>query len=341
MDYRASVMRQPEALETSGTAVATALDRIDVQPIAQGSIAVTGIGANLHAAVAAAAHLRTRGRRAYALCATDLLDAAIDASDALIALSASGRSRETVEAVRLRPQIPSCSVSKETDNPLAAVARSVIPIQSGEDGSPSTTSYTATLQAIGLLTDRLARTPSPTEWAMLPALVRHTLSAVAEPARRAADRLAGRVAIDFVGAGIALGTAGEASLLVREAVRVPTAAHDTLHFLHGPMEPLDARTGLVVFGDGRECKLAGDVAGFGCPTVLITHRADIATGGNLTVIAVPATGNGLADAILHILPVQLMVAHLADAAGLTGARFRYRQTDTKLPASARPNRPVE
>jgi len=333
MDYRASIMRQPQALETSRTAVTAALDDIDLQPLVMGSIAVTGIGASLHAAVAAAAHLRTCGRRAYALCATDLLDAAIDASDALIVLSASGRSRETVEAVRLRPDIPSCSISKETDNPLAAVARSVVPIRSGEDGSPSTTSYTAMLQAVGLLAERLARNPSPTAWETLPILVQETLTAVAEQARRAADRLAGRVAIDFVGAGTALGTAGEASLLVREAVRIPTAAHDTLHFLHGPMEPLDAHTGLIVFGDGRECKLARDVAGFGCPTVLVTHRMDVGTEDNLTVIGVPATGNGLADAILHILPVQLMVADLADAAGLTGAGFRYRQTDTKLPAN--------
>ncbi len=333
MGYRASVMRQPEALETSRAAVTAALDRIDLKPFATGSIAVTGIGASLHAAVAAAAHLRTCGRRACALCATDLLDPAVDASDVLIAVSASGRSRETVEAVRLRPGIPSCSVSKETDNPLAEAARAVIPIKSGEDGSPSTTSYTATLQAIGLLADRLAHNRSPAEWATFPTLVQETLTAVAEPARQAADRLAGRVAIDFVGAGTALGTAGEASLLVREAVRVPAAANDTLHFLHGPMEPLDGRTGLVVFGDGRECKLAYDVASFGCPTVLITHRTDVKAEGNLTVIAAPATGNGLADAILHILPVQLIVADLADAAGLTGAGFRYRQTDTKLPAS--------
>jgi fructoselysine-6-P-deglycase FrlB-like protein len=334
MDYRASIMRQPEALETSGGAVTTALDRIDLKPLTIGSIALTGIGASLHVAVAAAAHLRAHGRRAHALCATDLLDPAVDASDALIAVSASGRSREIVEAVRLRPNIPSFSVSKETDNPLAAVARSVIPIHSGDDGSPSTTSYTATLQAIGLLTDSLAGNPSARKWATLPALVQETLTAVTAPARQAADRLAGRVAIDFVGSGIARGTAGEASLLVREAVRVPTAAHDTLHFLHGPMEPLDARTGLVVFGDGRECKLAGDVAGFGCPTILITHRTDVQTAGNLTVITLPATGNGLADAILHILPVQLIVADLADAAGLTGAGFRYRQSDTKVPASA-------
>ena len=337
MDYRASIMRQPEALEASRIAVIAALERIDLQPLSTGSIAVTGIGGSLHAAVAAAAHLRTCGRRAYALSATDLLDPAVDAADTLIAVSASGGSRETVEAVRLRPGIPSYSVSKETDNPLAAFVRSVVPIRSGEDGSPSTTSYTATLQAIGLLADRLTRNPSATIWAMLPTLVQQMLTAAAAPARRAADHLAGRVAIDFVGAGIALGTAGEASLLVREAARVPTATNDTQHFLHGPMEPLDARTGLVVFGDDRECKLARDVAGFGCPTVLITHRMDVGTEDNLTIIAVPATGNGLADAILHIVPVQLMVADLADAAGLTGAGFRYRQTDTKLPASVPPH----
>jgi glucosamine--fructose-6-phosphate aminotransferase (isomerizing) len=146
--------------------------------------------------------------------------------------------------------------------------------------------------------------------------------------------LAGRTAIDFVGAGSAFGTAGEAALLVREAARVPTAAHDTLHFLHGPMEPLDGDTGLVVFGGGREVKLARDVAGFGCPTVLVTDREDVAEEPRLTVIRVPARGRGLAAAILQVLPVQLLVASLADAAGLTDRGFRYRQTDTKLAAAA-------
>jgi hypothetical protein len=54
---------------------------------------------------------------------------------------------------------------------------------------------------------------------------------------------------------------------------------------------------------------------------------------NLTAIPVPRLGNALAEAILEAIPVQLLVADLAEAAGLPKCEFRYRQTDTKLPTA--------
>jgi len=131
--------------------------------------------------------------------------------------------------------------------------------------------------------------------------------------------------------GFAFGTAGYAALLVREAVRVSAQHWDTLNFLHGPMEPNDRRTGVVLFGSGREVKLAHDLAGFGIAAVLITDRADAVEVENLVVIHVPALSPGLANAILEALPAQLLVAALMEAAGLPECNLRYRQSDTKLP----------
>jgi glutamine---fructose-6-phosphate transaminase (isomerizing) len=48
------------------------------------------------------------------------------------------------------------------------------------------------------------------------------------------------------------------------------------------------------------------------------------------VIRVPAETNRIARGILDILPAQLLAAQLSDATGLTDAKFRYPQTDTKL-----------
>jgi glucosamine--fructose-6-phosphate aminotransferase (isomerizing) len=95
------------------------------------------------------------------------------------------------------------------------------------------------------------------------------------------------------------------------------------------MESNDPRTGVLLFGDGREVKLAEDLAGFGIPTVLVTG-VDVGEKANLVTIAVPRLGSALAEAILEAIPVQLLVADLADAAGLPKCEFRYRQTDTKL-----------
>jgi len=48
------------------------------------------------------------------------------------------------------------------------------------------------------------------------------------------------------------------------------------------------------------------------------------------VIVIPALGNAIADGILEIIALQMIVADMQDAAGLTDITFRYRQADTKL-----------
>jgi glucosamine--fructose-6-phosphate aminotransferase (isomerizing) len=329
MDFRESIAAQPQSLAASREAVEAALAQMDPAPLARGAIGLVGMGASLYAAIAGAAVLRGLGRRAWAVCASDLLDAAADAGDALIALSASGRSRETVEAVRLRPAVPAYAISRDATNPLAAVAERVIAMASGDDASPCTTSYVATLQALGLLIERMQGVFGNAVWRRLPEQV----AAVAALSAEAARMLADCTAADFVGAGAAFGTAGEAALLAREAGRFFAASWETRNYLHGPMEPLGSGKGVVVFGDGREVKLAEDVAAFGCPTILVTGRDGAVGARNLLVLRVPATGNVLADAVLQIVPMQLLAAELAAAAGIAAGSFRHRQADTKIPSA--------
>ena len=90
------------------------------------------------------------------------------------------------------------------------------------------------------------------------------------------------------------------------------------------------RTGVVLFGDGREIRLARQVDEIGCPALLVTANDEIDYTNLLTVMRVPAESNRIARGILDILPAQLLAAELSDAAGLTDAKFRYPQTDTKL-----------
>jgi fructoselysine-6-P-deglycase FrlB-like protein len=329
--YREGILLQPQSLRSGLAAIPAQLAALDLTPLTAGTVALVGIGASLYAAIAGAAHMRGQGICAHALAATDLYDPSVDAADAYIALSASGRSVEPAKAMELRPGAPSFGITKAAKTPLAGVVRSVISTESGPDGSPNTTSYLGSLLALGLITDGAARTPSATDWERLPGLVADVLEHCRDQVARAAALLAGRVSLDCVGAGVAFGTAGYISLLLREAVRVAAQPWDTLNFLHGPMEPNDRRSGVVLFGSGREARLATDLAGFGIPAVLITDRADVAETANLVVIRVPYWSPGLGDAILQTLPAQLLVAGLMEATGLPTCNFRYRQTDTKLP----------
>jgi glucosamine--fructose-6-phosphate aminotransferase (isomerizing) len=297
----------------------------------KGPVVLAGIGASLYAAVVAASQMRSQGVRAFALPATDLYDASVNAGDAYIAFSASGRSEEPAHAMELRPQAATYGIAKADGTPLSRVVKQMIATDSGTDSSPNTTSYLGSLLAAALLADR-AGTPSGTNWAELSGRVAEVLENSRPQADKAAKLLAGKKFIDCVGAGCAYGTAGYTALLIREAARVGAQHWDTLNFLHGPMEPNDRDSGVLLFGDEREVKLARDLAGFGIPSVLVTSRADVEEVENLVVIHVPAFSAGIGDAILQAIPAQLFIATLSEDAGLPVCNFRYRQTDTKRDA---------
>ncbi|WP_448955488.1 SIS domain-containing protein [Labrys neptuniae] len=327
--YREAIALEPTALATCLAAVTGRLASVDAAPLTSGTVVLTGIGASLYAAVAAAAHMRSRGLRAFALPGTDLYDASIDAADAYIAFSASGRSVEPAKAMEIRPDAATYGIAAVDGSPLSRVVKQMIASQSGVDSGPNTTSYLGSLLTAALLTEK-AGTPSGTDWSALPPAVAAVLNDTRKQADKAARLLAGKAAIDCVGSASAYGTAGYTALLIREAARIAAQEWDTLNFLHGPMEPNDADSAVILFGDGREVKLARDLADFGIPSVLVTSHADIEDNDNLVVIPVPRFADGIGDAILQALPAQLLIATLSEEAGLPVCNFRYRQTDTKL-----------
>ncbi|GLS23071.1 sugar isomerase [Labrys miyagiensis] len=329
--FRDAVARQPESLEITRKAVAETLKSLDIGGFAGMTVGFAGIGASYQAALAGAAFLRANGVRSFAYCSTDLYESSDAGADAFVALSASGQSVEIADVMTVRASRPRIAICRGSDNPLAEITGRVIATHSGNDNGASSTGYTSMLLAIGLLGDRILGRDTA-DWAGLPGMITDMLASVAGPAKSAAELLANRAAIDLVGAGAAFATAGEAAILIREAVRVPAVGWDTLNYLHGPMEAMDGRTGLIAFGEGREVQIAQDIAGFGCPSVLITSRADVAPADRLLAIKVPGLGNEIADAILQIIASQVIVAEMQDAAGLTDTRFRYPQSGTKLKA---------
>lgn len=326
--YREAIALQPTALQTCIKVVSRRLETLDVSPIQTGPVVLVGIGASLYAANVAAAQMRSQGLRAFSLPGTDLYDPAIDAGSAYIAFSASGRSEEPARAMQLRPNAETYGIAKADGTPIARVVKHMIATESGTDSGPNTTSYLGSLITAALLADK-AGTSSGIDWATLPAIVARVLDDTRTQADKAARLLVGKKSIDCVGAGSAYGTAGYAALLIREAARVAAQDWDTLNFLHGPMEPNDRDSGVLLFGNGREVQLAQDLAGFGIPSVLVTTRADITDKDNLVVIVVPDFGSAIGNAIVQALPAQLLIATLSEELGLPVCNFRYRQTDTK------------
>jgi glutamine---fructose-6-phosphate transaminase (isomerizing) len=329
MSYRATIARQPESLADSIAAAKSELTKLDLAPLKSGVIAVTGIGASFAAATVVSGELVRRGRRAFAVRCADLGRGKL--ADCMIALSHRGTSVETVEALTANPDAVKLAITKDPESPLARVAGRHLTINNGSDATPSTTGYTGALAAAGLMVDRLCG--GDTDWERLPTQASEVLQAAGAKMAKLRGTFAGRRAIDCVGAGAALGTADEASLLIREAARIPTCGWETRHYLHGPMEAMDETTGVVIFGKSREIEIARQLQDIGCPTLLVTTKADVAEGSSLIVMSVPADENAVVKGILDILTAQLLAAELSDAAGLTDTKFRYPQTDTKIRAA--------
>lgn len=328
MSYRSTVARQPQSLADTLDAGYAELAALDLAGLSSGTVVVTGIGASFAAAVVVAAELRRVGRRAFALRPSEI-EVNSNVAEVVIALSHRGRSVETVQAVENLPDATSIAITNNPDSPLAQTATYHLRLNNGSDATPSSTGYTATLLAAGLVIDAI-RGESAADWGDLPGIVEEVQAGSVSKMERLRELFKERRAIDCVGMGAATGTADEASLLLREAVRLPASGYETRHYLHGPMEAMDSATGVVVFGDGREITLAKNLEEIGCPTLLVTADKSVTEGHNLTIINVPASDSLVQRAIIDILPAQLLAAELSDAAGLTDVKFRYHQTDTKL-----------
>lgn len=332
MSYRSTIARQPEALADTYSAARDQLAGMDLKPLDRPVIGITGIGASFAAAVVGAGELQAKGRRAFAIRACDMAEG-YDLADALVGLSHRGRSVETVLAHEKLPSAKRLAITNDPKSPLAEASDFHVTLNNGSDATPSSTGYTATLLAMGMAFQKMLGETDDV-FAAIPDLSRHVLSTAALKMKRLGEVFKQRRAVDCVGAGSSLGTADGASLLIREASRIPASAYDTRHYLHGPLESMDATTGVIIFGDGREIELAHQVEKIGCPVLLITTQAGISDGELLTVLTVPKQANHIAQGVLNIFAAQLFAAELSDAAGLTDTKFRYRMSDTKVPVAA-------
>jgi fructoselysine-6-P-deglycase FrlB-like protein len=326
MQFADGIAAQPDALARSRAQVSAALADVPA-PGEDEVVGLVGIGASEHIARSAAHVWRQAGLRAFALSASEVTAAGARAADVYVAISESGRSTETIDAVAAIAPRPTVAVVNAPDSPLADACRTVLDIGSGDDSPIYTTGYTATLQALGMLGEHWSGRPG--DWSQLPALVRQVLDGAREHVDGLSDSFAAARVIDVVAAGRSAATAGEGALLLRESARLLTAGHDTRNYLHGPMEPLDPEVACLVVGDGREVRLARDTAALGCPTLLLTGARDVESAGALTVVRLPAAGSPLGRTVLEILPIQLLACSVARRRGLPVDGFRYRQDDTK------------
>jgi glucosamine--fructose-6-phosphate aminotransferase (isomerizing) len=326
-EFREAIFRQPENLRAAAAAFREAIGEVDVGALCGGTIVLSGIGASASALIPAMVALRSSGRRAFAVSAPELrVDGAAQLGDAFVLVSQSGASAETVDALRYIAGAPVVAISAKGDSPLAQAADVWLPLGPLADTPVATLSYTATLQALGMLCDALLGTASA--WDRVPELAAEVLQRTDPVVERIAGKFADVRALDAVGGGPAHASAAETALLAREGLRLAATGMETREYLHGPLEAVAPGFGAIVFGRDRERALAAEMASFGAVVALLTDTGAGDVGG-VDVIDLPEVP-WLAAPVLQILPVQLLVEHTARLRGLAIGELRRQQHDTKV-----------
>jgi glucosamine--fructose-6-phosphate aminotransferase (isomerizing) len=328
MKFGDAIHRQPENLSAAAQAFREAAGQVDLESLCRGTIVLSGIGASAHALIPAMLALRAAGRRAFAVSAGELREAsAARLGDAFVLVSQSGASAETVAALECIDGRPVVAVSANGESPLAQAADAWLPLGPLPDTPVATLSYTATLQALGMLCDALLGGDGD-GWAWVPELAERVLRRSGPLVDSVAERFAAVHALDAVGGGPGHASAGEAALLGREALRLPATGMETREYLHGPLEAVSPQFGALVFGRARELGLASELASFGATVALITDGPATELPGG-AVFALPSVSMTAAP-ILQILPIQLLVDRVAPLRGLQVGELRRQQPDTKL-----------
>lgn len=191
--------------------------------------AFAGMGSSRYAGLLVASQLRAAGESAWVEYASSGVPTTPGEDLVFVAVSATGRTAEVVAAARRhRGQSVVVAVTNDPASALAAEADHVLPLHAGSEGSGiATRTYRATAAVLAMLAGRTAASLSPTVADLAVAIES------AEPwVSETADAIDGAPAIDVLADASLLGLADQAALMLREAPRLPAAAHDTGDWLH-------------------------------------------------------------------------------------------------------------
>ncbi|MGY0020453.1 SIS domain-containing protein [Streptomyces sp. cg35] len=318
--------RQPDALERVTAHVRAQLSGPARDLAAARRPLFAGIGASYAALAVPVAVLRAHGVPAQRVLASEIEDGlgGFD-TDALIGVSQSGRSSETLAAFRAAGDVRTAALINVAPSPLGDLARLTLDLGNEPDSYASTVGFTGTVVALDLLAGAVAgRAGDPWDGiADRLRTVRERAAATIAPLRA---RAAACVAADCVASGASRATAEEAALLLREVPRLPAAASVTRNYLHGEMESA-GNTLHLVFGDGREVELARSLSGAGHLTLLVTTR-EVEAGDALGVVRLPGT-DPAPRVVLETAVVQELVQALSAERDVPVEAFVFANDDTK------------
>ncbi len=291
-------------------------------------VILTGCGSTYYAAMVGASLLRAHGvQAAESHPASELMHHpqryfSTSANTALIAVSRSGTTRETLAAVanfRTHGGGKVFTVTCHSESDLATASDVVLHANHAREQSRvQTRSFSSMVLLLQAMALTLAGKNADVELGSLP----HRLESLLDLyARRMRDlgANAGFTQTMFLGSGALYGLACEAMLKMLEMTRLPCSAFHTLEYLHSPKYAVDERTLVIgLMTDAlveEETRTLEDATRRGATLLTITER----NSGQAALGHVVELNSGLpmtARLILYLPLLQLLGYHQSMARGL-------------------------
>jgi fructoselysine-6-P-deglycase FrlB-like protein len=296
-----------DAYESSGSPLSALTEQMtDVR-----RVILVGMGSSRFAAVAAAAHLRSRGVDAVAEYASTATPTPPSRDTVVVGISASGTTFETVEALSAhRATSTTVAVTNAPDSELASAADVVLPLLAGtEEGGVACLTYQATVAVLLLLAGRIAG-EGPDVGDLRPAV------AAGAGLRDERDSWLD-VVVELVDAARTVATiapaerlasALQSALMLREGPRVAADAAETGDWLHVDVY-LSKRPGYLAFlfaGSRFDAAVLEWSAKRAFPAVSV----GAAVPGSTIEISYPAAGAPFVQLLVENAAVELVAAEL-------------------------------
>ena len=298
-------------------------------------IAITGCGTAYHAGMVGMYLLRSLVRLPVEMeLASEFRygDPVIDASALTIAMSQSGETADTIEAVKIAKQSSSAvlGICNVLGSHLTRVADGTLFTRGGpEIGVAATKTYVSQVAAMTLFALYLARLRSsaPTErlreiaenTRLLPAALDVILETSAEIKRVAKIFRKSRSAL-FIGRYVNFPTALEGALKLKEISYIHAEGYAAGEMKHGPIALLDSTVPVIgIMTDGRvREKILSNLAesrAREAPIVVVANYGDEEAKAVADHVFWVPKVDELLSPILNVVPLQLLAYHIADLEG--------------------------
>lgn len=261
----------------------------------------------------------------------------LDSHSVVVALSQSGETLDTLEAVRMAQDrgARTIAVTNGELSSMARLAQHVIPLFAGPElAVAATKSYTAQLAILTLFGEGLANQRSAAVgrplWQAHDALFNLTSEAARHHTREVARELLGAPAVFLTGRGRHYVTALEAALKLKEVAGLRAEALHGGEMKHGTLALIEDGTPAIHFFDEQECPrtevAASELKSRGARIISVGPRPLASSDQHIRV-----DDAGIATPIVQVIPMQILAYELAKLKSMDPDRPRNLAKSVTVP----------